>query len=222
MLGDRLALAIGASALIEGGRMRIPLGANLRWNFLGNQHVDESNKMIPSPCKFSFSDEKSDTTLSSDYVEVPSDRKNDQNVYYLHERQLIKDKFRPFIYLEGGAILNGSFSGAGKDPSVNTNEYGQYYAGIGGGIPLFNWLVVSIGYHYMRLNLRTPCAVCPADIFVQNTDVSHSILLKIGLNIPVKIYEKIFSQNNNFRKAFEPLFGRDTFDLHQFILPITY
>jgi hypothetical protein len=184
MLGERLALGLAGSALFEGGRFRIPLGANLRWTFLGTSHVEQQNGMIPSPCKFSFSGDRSDTTLPAEYVEVPSDKKNDPNVYYIHEKQLIKDTFRPFIYLEGGIILNGSFDGAGKDPSVNNSEYGQYYAGIGGGLPLFNWLVVSLGYRYMRLNLRTPCAVCPADIFVQNTNVSHSVLFKVGLNIP--------------------------------------
>jgi hypothetical protein len=183
MLGERLALALAGAALIEGGRFRIPLGANLRWTFLGTSHVEQENKIIPSPCKFSFSGDRSDTTLSDDYVEVPSDKKSDQNVFYLHERKLIKDTFRPFIYAEGGAILNGSFEGAGKEPSVNTDEYAQYYAAIGGGVPLFDFLVVSLGYRYMRLNLRTPCAVCPGDFFVQNTNVSHSVLLKIGLNI---------------------------------------
>jgi hypothetical protein len=178
--GERISLLLSGAALFEGSRFRIPLGGNIRWTFLGSQHIESRAAYIPGPCKFSQAGDSSFVPTPDGFVEVTSDQKTDPNVYYAHERIVVHDAFRPFLYVEGGAILNGKFDGAGRDPSVNPTDYGQYYAGIGLGAPVFDWIEISLGYRYMRLNLRTPCTVCPADFYVQNTNVSHSILLKIG------------------------------------------
>jgi hypothetical protein len=184
LLGDEFALAFAGSLLEEGGRTRIPLGGNLRWTFLGSEHVEESHRFVPGPCKFGLQGDRADT-MPSGYSEVPAmGRAPDSSVFYIHEREITRSPFRAYLYAEGGWILNGSFAGAGRDPSANPNDYSQYYAGVGAGVILFDWLTASLGYRYMRLNLRTPCAVCPGDVFIQNTDVSHSVLLKIGANLP--------------------------------------
>jgi|SRR5665213_268925 len=183
LLGDQFSLAFAGSLLEEGGRTRIPVGGNLRWTFLGSEKVEESQRFIPGPCKFSRPGERADTVLAG-YSEVPSvGRAPDSSVFYIHEQEITRSALRAYFYGEGGWIFNGSFTGAGRDPSANPNDYSQYYVGAGAGIILFDWLTASLGYRYMRLNLRTPCAICPGDVFIQNTDVSNSALLKIGANL---------------------------------------
>jgi hypothetical protein len=184
LLGERVGLAAAAALLDEDGRLRIPIGGYLRWTFMGGEHVEQTHRFIPGPCRFSSPGEHPDT-IPSGYTEVPSEgRPVDSTVFYIHEQEISRSSFRPYVYLEGGWILNGTFSGAGKNPSENPDEYGQYYAGGGVGLPILSWMTASLGYRYLRLNLRTPCAVCPGDVFVQNTNTIHSAVLKVGANLP--------------------------------------
>jgi hypothetical protein len=183
LLGDNFALAFAGSILEEGGRTRFPLGGNLRWTIFGSSHATESQEFIPNSCKFGFPGEQADT-VPAGYTEVPSlGRAPDSTVFYMHEQTITMSPFRAYLYAEGGTVLNSNFSGAGENPSANPDDYSQYYLGIGGGVLLGKWLTASLGYRYMRLNLRTPCAFCPGDVFIQNTDQSNSVLLKIGVNI---------------------------------------
>jgi len=183
LLGDNLALALNLGLLMEGGRMRFPIGGHLRWTFLGGEHVEMSNEFIPSPCQFRLPSDHSVREVPEGFEEVPARGKLDSTVLYQHERVVVKDKFRPFLYGEGGIILNGSFEGAGKDPSINPEEYGQYFWGLGVGLPVLDRFVISAGYKFLRLNLRTPCPVCPDDLFIQNTNEVHSAVLNVSVKI---------------------------------------
>jgi hypothetical protein len=84
----------------------------------------------------------------------------------------------PYIFVEGGPILNGPFEGAWARPSVNPEEYNQYQVGAGGGIPITSWLHAQLAYRYMRLNLRTPCESC-TDVYQVNTNNVHAVMLRI-------------------------------------------
>jgi hypothetical protein len=123
--------------------------------------------------------EPSDTAfhLSSNQTEV------DSSIYYFLDRQIIVTGLRAFVFGEGGIIFNGGFEGAGSEPSLNKEEYSQYYVGGGMGLPLFDWATISLAYRFMRLNVRTPCAYCPppTDFYVVNTASVHSLWLKFGL-----------------------------------------
>lgn len=183
LLGDNFSIAFAGSLLEEGGRTRFPVGGNLRWTIFGSEHSTESQKFEPNSCKFGLPGDPADT-VPEGYTEVPNQgHAPDSTVFYIHEQTIVRNPFRAYLYAEGGTILNGNFDGAGKNPSVNPDDYGQYYIGIGGGVILWDWFTASLAYRYMRLNLRTPCVFCPGDVFIQNTDVSHSILLKVGVNI---------------------------------------
>lgn len=183
LLGENVALALNASILFEGGRMRFPLGGHLRWTFMGSEHVEMSNEFIPSACQFRLPVDQNILAAPEGYEEVPSRGKLDSTVLYQHERVIVRDKFRPFVYAEGGTVLNGSFEGAGKNPSINPDDYGQYFWGAGIGLPVGDLLVLSAGYKYLRLNLRTPCPVCPTTLFIQNTNVIHSAVLNVGIRL---------------------------------------
>jgi len=94
-------------------------------------------------------------------------------------------------WIEGGPMFNGGFDGAGRSPSVNADDYGQYVLGAGVGLPFADIFFVGLGYRFMRLNVRTPCEVCPPPLgggddkyFVTNTTEVHSVVLKLGVHLP--------------------------------------
>ena len=199
LFGNRLSLAFGGGALLESSRLRIPVLAHLRYTILGGQEEQVSNTLVPSPCKFrlrdtsilsSFVYEKpSPIPFDSKYEEITSLSPQDSTVFVGRKNVIVRDDFRPFIFLEGGPIFNGNFIGKGAEPSVNPDDYSQYAigAGIGTALPFAQNITMSLGYRYMRLNLRTPCASCPPPasgepekFFFLNTNNSHSVMLKFG------------------------------------------
>jgi hypothetical protein len=178
-LGERLRAGIGGGVTFEGGRMRIPLLGQLRWTFFGSSRVEEYFNYFPSACQFG---EPGQTPVAPDgdgIVEVPATVPTDPTVYFFHDRRRVSDPFRPFLYAEGGIILNGRFEGSGADPAINNEDYGQYLAGGGVGVPFLGFATAAIGYRYMRLNLRTACPACEEE-FLVNTSQSHSVLLTLG------------------------------------------
>ena len=114
----------------------------------------------------------------------------DSTVYLVREKKMVSDGFRPFLFVEGGIILSAGFDGAGRNPSLNPDEYGEYFLGGGAGLPIADFLTISLAYRYLRLNLRTPCPTCPPELtgnpdnfFIQNTNRAHSVLLKFGVKV---------------------------------------
>jgi hypothetical protein len=178
MLGDDLAFALGAGVLAENKRLRIPVIAHLRYTFLGSPRIEERSRYLPDACSFGL---PGDAPLPAPggYTELAGGER-DSTVQLLHEKALVRDDFRPFLFAEAGPIFHTGFEGAGDDPSLNPDDYGEYFFGAGVGAPLADLLTVSLGYRFMRLNLRTPCPAC-ADTMILNTDIVHSILLKLGL-----------------------------------------
>lgn len=180
--GETINLSLGAGIFMESGRMRIPVFGNLRWTFMGAIREEEYYNYYPSPCKFGIKGESPIRPSDKTMEEVPAKEKVDSTVYFQKNRRLIKDKFRPFAFVEAGPILNGSFEGSGKEPAVNSNDYSQYYYSFGLGMPIFDYLVASLAYKYQRLNLRVPCQACN-DTFILNTNVSQGLELGISLNL---------------------------------------
>lgn len=179
-LGEKTALALGGGLMSEAGRMRFPVMGHLRFTLFGGARVEDSVSYLPSPCKFHLSGEAAMPAPDRSFVEVPATDERDQTVAYFREKVVKTDDFRLFGFVEGGKIFDSSYDGYGKDPSLNPDEYSEYFAGLGLGMPLWNWATVSLGYRYMRLNLRTPCETCQ-DAYIVNTNSIHSVLLKFGL-----------------------------------------
>lgn len=203
LLGNQFALVLGGGITMENSRMRFPLFGQLRFTFLGAPRIEQVGLMIPNECTFRmrdrtkpselafepFTTKTSDSLLAAGYVEVPVSDQRDSLVYFARRRAEIRDALRPFLFVEGGPILNGNFEGAGRNPSVNPNDYNQYHLGAGAGLPLWDVFVLELQYRYMRLNVRTPCPTCPPtpanpdEFFIQNTNAVHSILLKAGYRL---------------------------------------
>ncbi len=182
-LGDKLSLALQGGLMLESGRLRFPLGGQLRLSFSGATKVKTVSGYKPNPCSFNTGSIVSPS--SEDFTELPSQGERDSSSYFFLDKQLVVPTWRPFAFVEGGTFFNGGFDGAGKSPALNESDYGQYYLGGGIGTPLWSWATISLAYRYMQLNVRTPCPYCPPpsseEFFVVNTAKVHSIMLKFGL-----------------------------------------
>lgn len=202
MLGESAQLALGASVFWEGGRMRVPAIGHIRYTLFGAPRDEVSTAILPNACTFRRRDTSSIADIvfepasavpvSAEYTEVTSNEERDSTVFYVQRQTQTRSDFRPFVFAEGGIILNGSFEGAGAMPSLNSEDYGQYLLGVGIGAPLpwVPWLTASIGYRYMRLNLRTPCASCPPEqtgnpdnYYFLNTNQAHGLFVKFGARL---------------------------------------
>jgi hypothetical protein len=188
LLGRKLSLALGGGLFLEGGRMRFPVIGHLRYSLFGEARTESVYEFMPNACQFA---KTGDSPLEprSTFTEVQSATAVDSTVYFYRKNSVIQDKFRPFLFVEGGFIFNGSFEGSGKSPSINPDDYSQYTFGGGVGLPFGSIFTASLGYRYMRLNLRTPCPTCPPqstnnpdEYFIVNTNSVHSIILKLGLH----------------------------------------
>jgi hypothetical protein len=180
MLGTNTVLAVGAELLMESSRIRIPAMAQLRYTFGGGQHLVDSAKYYPNSCALQCPGASPAANPYPTYSETQGGGRKDSASFFVHEQVVAHSMLQPFVYGEAAYIFNTGFDGAGKDPSLNPEDYGQYFLGAGIGSPLFGHFTVSIGYRLMRLNLRTPCEACQ-NKFIVNTDVSNALLAKFGL-----------------------------------------
>lgn len=188
LLGNEVSLGLGIEALMERSRLRIPVKAQLRYTF--GKEDDKQKMYFYYPNNYTFSDEtrpdhkvqpppKGLTDMSGAAIEfdkgsyIKSEFKKDTSGF---------SKLKPFIYIEGGPIFNGSFDGAGAEPSDNPEDYSQYFGGAGAGVLLWKRLTISLSYRYMRLNLRTLCSECD-DRYLVNTNKIHSVMLKVGVRL---------------------------------------
>jgi hypothetical protein len=179
MLGEKTVVAIGADLLFEGGRLRIPAMAQLRYTLWGGQHLVDSVRYYPSNCALQCPGTLPLANPFPGFMEGQTAGRKDSASYLVHEQAVAHSTVQPFIYGEGALIFNTGFTGAGPDPSLNPDDYGQWFFGAGLGTPFLGSFTASLGYRIMRLNLRTPCEACQ-NKFIVNTDVSNSILAKIG------------------------------------------
>lgn len=180
LFGDRLALALGGGIFFERGRMRIPVMGHLRYSFTSTT-VKEQARFIPAQCAFSC-EPLSDTIAAPEgAVRRAGPDTVDRAAILVHERVATRDAFAPYIFAEGGPIFNGPFEGAGPRPSLNPEDYGQWFAGAGAGIGITPWLHAQLAYRFTRLNVRTPCEFC-TDVYQVNTNAAHAVLLRIALH----------------------------------------
>lgn len=180
MLGTNLSLALGGGALIEGGRLRFPVMGHLRYSFAGTT-VRESARYMPDPCSFACGPMTDTIAAPKGAVRKPGPDSVDRAAILVRETVAERDEHAPYLFVEGGPIFNGSFEGAGPDPSVNPDDYGQWLAGGGAGLPITTWLHAQLAYRYMRLNLRTPCVQC-TEVYQVNTNAVHAVLLRVALH----------------------------------------
>lgn len=191
LLGEKLQLAVGAGVIAEGGRLRIPALGQLRYTLFGGSSTVTTLRYVPDTCQFNGSGRPLPSSSQGTLSMRDNYGERDSSAYVIQEDKLIYGSFRPYIYGEGGWIFNAGFAGAGATPSANSEDYAQFLLGVGMGLPITDLINVSLGYRYMRLNLRTPCPTCPPDVtgqednfFVLNTNTVHSVLLKLGVHLP--------------------------------------
>ncbi len=178
--GEDLSLALGGGLMIEDGRTRFPVMAHLRWTFTGSPSVEEVFDYQPSPCQFGCGGSGTVATPPEEgFIERISVGEKDSSVIVLHDKQIKQSTFRPFLFVEGGTIFDGSFEGSGTENAINKDDHAPYFYGGGLGTPIGSFLTLSLAYRRMQLHLLTPCETCP-DKNVLNTNRTHSILLKIG------------------------------------------
>jgi hypothetical protein len=185
MLGKRWAFGFLVGAISDGTRWRIPFGGHLRYWFSPQGEIFRSGGYRPDSCTFN---ERTRIVFGDDYREQLTPYVElDSSAAFVVDYTQRSIGWQPFLFLEGGTLFNTDFPGAGKDPSLNPEDYQQWFLGAGAGITPWKWLVLSIAYRYQRLNVRTPCAVCPPsvdapDSYIVNTARLHSLLFKIGVH----------------------------------------
>lgn len=180
MLGRNLSLALGGGILLEGGRLRFPVLGHVRYSFAGMQDRT-SARYVPDACAFSCAPGTDTIAAPEGAVRRPGPDSVDRAAILVHERVINRDEHAPYLFIEGGPVFNGSFEGAGPDPSINRDDYGQWVAGGGAGIAITTWLHAQLAYRYARLNLRTPCVQC-GNVYQVNTNEVHSVLLRVALH----------------------------------------
>ena len=180
MLGQNLALALGGGVMIEGGRLRFPALGHLRYTFASTK-IRQSARYIPDACQFSCEPSADTIAAPEGAIRRPGPDSVDTKSILVHEKVVEPSEHAPYVFVEGGILFNSSFEGAGPDPSINPDDYGQWLAGGGLGIPVFPWLHAQLAYRFARLNLRTPCVNC-VNVFQVNTNEVHAILLRVALH----------------------------------------
>jgi hypothetical protein len=178
MLGEKLTLGLGAGLLSEGGRLRVPGVAQLRYTFTSTE-VRTAIRYDPGPCQFQCQNDSAIVaTVPAGFEPRPGPDSVDPSVVLLRERIAYRDTTAPYLFVEGGWIFDTGFEGSGAEPSVNPEDHAQYLLGGGGGLPILPFLHVQLAYRFMRLNLRTPCENCN-DVYQVNTNLVHSVLLRV-------------------------------------------
>lgn len=183
LLGKRWSVGIISGAVTDGKRWRIPLGGHLRYWFAPQGELERHAAYRPDSCTFN---ERFPLVVGDDYREQPLPYQHfDPSAAYVVDYIERSSGWQPFLFVEVGTLLNTNFQGAGREPSLNSDEYGQWFIGGGVGTTAWKFLMLSVAYRYQRLNVRTPCTLCPPDSdapnnYVVNTAELHSLLLKLG------------------------------------------
>lgn len=182
LLGEKLQLGIGGGALFEGGRMRIPLMAHLRYTF-STPSTQEAVAYVPGPCTFDCGRPQSALSLPQDAerISLPGPEVVDSTAALIRTTEVVLPTFAPYLFAETAYVFNGNFEGRGREPSVNADEYGQYMMSMGVGIPVIWRIHAQLAYRYARLNLRTPCESCN-ELFIVNTNSVHAVMLRLVLH----------------------------------------
>lgn len=180
LFGNNAKLALGGGIMSETGRTRFPIMGHFRWNFMGNAREEDYFNYFPSPCKFGVEGEKAVKPTEDSFIEVPNAERQDSTVYFYRDKRLIRNKWRPYVFAEGGLFVDGDYEGAGNTQTLNPNDHGQYFLGVGAGMPFFDILAVNLSLRYMRTNVKTPCETCP-ERYIVNTNESVGVFLGVGI-----------------------------------------
>jgi hypothetical protein len=175
-------VGFSAGVIKPGDNLRIPVQAELRLHLMGKPKVETFYEYVPNPCQFAIEGDDPISPSKPYLKEYQTRERVDSTVYFYEDYKIIKKKWRPFVFLKGGPIFDTDFEGAGAEPSLNPEDYGQYQLSVGAGLPLFDYFVAKLSYNYTRLNMRTPCIACTQS-FVVNTVDMHGIYLTLGLKL---------------------------------------
>lgn len=181
-LNSNIAVGLGGGVLSEAGRLRIPLMAHSRWRFLNSPRIVDSIRLIPDPCRFQSGENIPPIEPPEGYTESRTSGAKDSTAILLRDKAAEQPWFQPFVFVEGGLILDSGFEGSGSEPPINPEDYRQFFFGGGVGMPIDRF-TISLAFRFLRLNLRTPCDNCP-DRFIVNTNEIGSIVLKAGVQLP--------------------------------------
>lgn len=203
-----LSIAFGAGIVIEDKRNYFPIKAELRYHLF----VDDPTKNLIN-YKMRFYPDNYNCKIRDPYLQ--EDRSNslpdqfnkemivpldlgtelDSTVYWVPDIVIQKTEgtkhiIKPYLYAEGGLVLDGSFDGAGKESqnpyiTINPDEYSEFMFGIGVGAYFWDFLNVSLGYRYLRLNYRQPCKDENCFKYAIITNDVMGACLRIGLHLGI-------------------------------------
>ena len=178
---SNLAFAVGGGIMLEGGRDRYEAMGHLRWRF-NSIEAKQEVYFKPGPCQFEGVDDLNPLPHPGNRWRFNDTyRRMDSTVQILHDSTLVGANPEIFLFAEGGLIFDGNFEGSGDSPSINPEDYNEWF--VGGGIGfVFEWFTVNLSYRRSRINLRTPCENCDNE-FIVNTNNVNAALLRLGWHL---------------------------------------
>jgi hypothetical protein len=182
LMDKKFNIGFGAGLHFSDDQLRIPVIAEVRYNILGAINYEKYFNYYPSPCKFGIDGEEKIEPEDSKLVEISTTAKTDSTVYFYEAYREVKSKYRLFAFVDAGYYFDTDFEGAYSTPSLNPEDYGQFFISAGVGMPFYKYFTAKIFYKYSRLNQRTPCQACTKS-FVVNTNNLQGIFLGIGFNL---------------------------------------
>jgi hypothetical protein len=201
-----ISIALGAGAVLEGNRKYFPIKGELRYHLFVDdptkQFINYKMKFFPDNCML-----RNPYQLSDSVFKLPEDVNTnlimpldlgtelDSTIFWAPDMVVKKTEgnkynFKWYLYAEGGTVMDGSFDGAGKEsPSpyitINPDEYAEYMWGIGIGTYIWDWVNVSLGYRYLRLNYREPCKDADCYKYAVYTNDVMGVMLRVGLHLGI-------------------------------------
>jgi len=146
-------IALGGEVFRMHGRIRIPVFAHLRWRPFGGMRTESTLHYVPSACQFMGPGDKGLEPPRSLCAPAGASGAGDSTVYVVEERRPVPIPFSPFLYGEGGFILNGGgYVAIEQGPSLNNRVPVRNIIGAGVGIPIIYPVVITLGYRYSSLN----------------------------------------------------------------------
>ncbi len=184
LLSRFVSLHVGGGVISEGGRLRFPLLGQLRFTLpcLANR-ISDTVHFMPDSCALHDAGTRPPQPDPAVFTESTRSPRVDSTSLAIHIYRLEETRFKAFLYVEGGMIVDGSFDGNASAEVINPGDRrDQMLFGAGGGISLGN-VALMAGYRWMELQLATPCPTCQ-ERRILNTNAITSLVITLAYRFP--------------------------------------
>lgn len=189
LLGDYLNLGIGTGLILENTRLRIPLKGEITYDFFSektrNTNTIFVEYYISDSCQFSTERNPSlDSPCGVRTKEITRYSEYDDSVLVFPKiQEKSKGILFPYVFAEGGWMLNMQFPGSDLNTDVlNKEDLAQYFVGGGLGLRIWDFLVLRLGYRFLRFNISSSCPGCQNSRVI-NTNMVNSITFSVGFKL---------------------------------------